>query len=284
MTDGFHLEELLTAAVFTGARVSGLMVFCPFLGSDAVPIPVKAGLVLLLTIILHPLHGPLGLALGPWQWVQVAIGEVMVGLLLGLVANFLFESAVMAGQILGVQIGYSLANVFDPQTQADTPVLSEFHQMAALLIFSATGRASLAAACAGAQLCVSAAGRSRGDAGGCQRIAACRGRNFPGGSADRGAIAGGHAGGGHCAWIFGQSVAAVAGDVYRTGGKKSFGIDRDDRRDRVLAAAVQPAVCAADSCVGTVAASGAVRQFGGEKRKAKSEKRKAKTKEQRAKA
>jgi flagellar biosynthetic protein FliR len=41
----------------------------------------------------------------------------------------------MAGQILGVQIGYSLANVFDPQTQADTPVLSEFHQMAALLIF-----------------------------------------------------------------------------------------------------------------------------------------------------
>ncbi len=50
-------------------------------------------------------------------------------------ANFLFESALVAGQILGVQIGYSLANVFDPQTQADTPVLSEFHQMAALLIF-----------------------------------------------------------------------------------------------------------------------------------------------------
>jgi flagellar biosynthetic protein FliR len=41
----------------------------------------------------------------------------------------------MAGQILGVQIGYSLANVFDPQTQADTPVLSEFHRLAALLIF-----------------------------------------------------------------------------------------------------------------------------------------------------
>ena len=32
-------------------------------------------------------------------------------------------------------MGYSLANIFDPQTQADTPVLSEFHQLAALLIF-----------------------------------------------------------------------------------------------------------------------------------------------------
>ena len=135
MTNGLHLEELLAAAVFTGARVSGLMVFCPFLGSDALPMPVKASLALLLTILLHPLHGPAELALGSWQWTQVALGEAMIGVLLGLVANFLFESALMAGQILGVQIGYSLANVFDPQTNADTPVLSEFHQMAALLIF-----------------------------------------------------------------------------------------------------------------------------------------------------
>lgn len=133
--DGLHLEELLAAAVFTGARVSGLMVFCPFLGSDAVPVPVKAGLTLLLTILLHPLHGPAQLVLGPWQWAQVGLSEALIGLLLGLVANFLFESAMMAGQILGTQIGYSLANVFNPDTQADTPVLSQFHQMAALLIF-----------------------------------------------------------------------------------------------------------------------------------------------------
>lgn len=144
MTDVFHLDELLAAAVFTGARVSGLMVFCPVLGSDAVPVPVKAGLTLLLTILLHPLHGPalhdtaqlaLGSSLGLWPWAQVAAGEMMIGLILGLVANFLFEAALLAGQILGVQIGYSLANVFDPQTQADTPVLSEFHRLAALLIF-----------------------------------------------------------------------------------------------------------------------------------------------------
>jgi flagellar biosynthetic protein FliR len=135
MTAGLQLEALLAGAVFTGARISGLMVFCPFLGSDAVPMPVKAGLTLLLTFLLHPLHGPAALSLGAWQWARIALGEAMVGLLVGLVANFLFESALLAGQVLGVQIGYSLANVFDPQTNADTPALSEFHQMAALLIF-----------------------------------------------------------------------------------------------------------------------------------------------------
>jgi flagellar biosynthetic protein FliR len=131
----FHFEQLLAAAAFTGARVSGLMVFCPFLGSNAVPVPVKAGLTLLLTFLLHPLHGPLQLRLSAWQWAEVALNEAVIGLALGLVANFLFEAALLAGQILGVQIGYSLANVFDPQSQADTPVLSEFHQLAVLLIF-----------------------------------------------------------------------------------------------------------------------------------------------------
>jgi len=135
MSDVLHLDALLAAAVFTGARISGLMVFCPVLGSDAVPLPVKAGLTLLLTVLLHSLHGPVTLALGSWQWAQVALGEAMIGLVLGLVANFVFEAALMAGQVLGVQIGYSLANVFDPQSQADTPVLSEFHQLAVLLIF-----------------------------------------------------------------------------------------------------------------------------------------------------
>ncbi len=135
MIEQFHLEALLAGAVFTGARVSGLMAFCPFLGSDAVPMPVKAGLTLLLTVLLHPLHGPVSLALGSWQWAEVGLSEAAIGLVLGLVANLLFESALLAGQILGVQIGYSLANVFDPQTNADTPVLSEFHQMSALLIF-----------------------------------------------------------------------------------------------------------------------------------------------------
>jgi flagellar biosynthesis protein FliR len=139
MDGTLHLDQLLQAAVFTGARVSGLMVFCPFLGSDAVPVPVKAALTLLLTVILHPLHGPAVLALGMWPWGQTMVSELLVGLLLGLAANFLFEAALMAGQILGVQIGYSLATVFDPQTNADTPVLSEFHQLAAMLIFLQLG-------------------------------------------------------------------------------------------------------------------------------------------------
>ncbi len=59
--DGLHLEQLLAAAVFIGARVSGLMVFCPFLGSSAIPAPLKAAVTLLITAVLYPLHGPVAI-------------------------------------------------------------------------------------------------------------------------------------------------------------------------------------------------------------------------------
>jgi flagellar biosynthesis protein FliR len=137
--DGLHLEQLLAAAVFIGARVSGLMVFCPFLGSSAIPAPLKAAVTLLITAVLYPLHGPLQLNLHSWQWAGVALSEVVIGLVLGLAANFMMEAPMMAGQILGVQMGYSLATLFDPTTQADTPVLAEFHRLAALLIFLQLG-------------------------------------------------------------------------------------------------------------------------------------------------
>src|SRR5947208_1327044 len=57
--ESLHLDQLIAAAVFIGARVSGLMVFCPFLGSNAIPARVKAVLVLLITAILSPLRAPL---------------------------------------------------------------------------------------------------------------------------------------------------------------------------------------------------------------------------------
>ncbi|HTY83623.1 MAG TPA: flagellar biosynthetic protein FliR [Silvibacterium sp.] len=130
-----HLDQLVAAVVFVGARVSGLMVFCPFFGSDAIPAPLKAAFTVLITGLLYPLRGPLQLDLGSWQWLAVMLGEVIIGLLLGLAVNFMMEAPLMAGQVLGVQMGYSLATLFDPQTQADTPVLGELHRLAALLIF-----------------------------------------------------------------------------------------------------------------------------------------------------
>ncbi|HEY1799372.1 MAG TPA: flagellar biosynthetic protein FliR [Terriglobales bacterium] len=130
-----HLEQIMQAAIFAGVRIGGMFLFPPFFSSDAIPVPVKAALTVALTALMYPVYGPLALHVDVLGWLRVAAGELIIGLLLGLSLQFVFEAALAAGQMIGVQTGYSLITVLDPQTQADTQVLAIFHQLTALLIF-----------------------------------------------------------------------------------------------------------------------------------------------------
>jgi flagellar biosynthetic protein FliR len=129
------LEAMVAGAVTVGLRVSGILVFAPFLGSSSIAPRIKGGLALALTLLLYPICGRQLNFAAPSSWVQMVAGETALGLLIGLAANLAFEAAQMAGNILGVQMGYSLVNLIDPQTQVETPVLALFHQTIALLIF-----------------------------------------------------------------------------------------------------------------------------------------------------
>ena len=129
-----NLESVLSAAVLLGARVRGLLLFAPFLSSQAFPGPLKAALTLAVTVLLFPLYHPALPAAG-FAWLAFVAGELVVGVLLGLAVQFVVEAVQLAGHILGVQAGYSLVTLLDPQTQADTPVLATFNQLIALLIF-----------------------------------------------------------------------------------------------------------------------------------------------------
>ncbi len=131
----WDIERTLAAAVFTGTRISGLLIFAPFLGSSSIPMRVKAGLAVALTFLLYPVCGPARISLSELSWGRVMVSEAVVGLVMGLSVQFIFDAAQVAGQLLGIQMGYSLVNILDPQTQVDTPVLSTFFQLVALLIF-----------------------------------------------------------------------------------------------------------------------------------------------------
>ncbi|PYX84876.1 MAG: hypothetical protein DMG68_19380, partial [Acidobacteria bacterium] len=130
-----HLDQIAAGLAFIGARVGGLMIFAPFFGSASMPMRIKAGFVVAVTLLLYPVSAIPRIPFEPWTWARLLLSEAVVGILFGLAAQFVFDAAQMAGQILGVQMGFSLVSIIDPQTQADTPVLSIFHQMIVLLIF-----------------------------------------------------------------------------------------------------------------------------------------------------
>ena len=133
------LEQSLTVWMIALARVSGLLVSAPFLGSASVAPRIKAGLGILLTVFLAPLArmpaaGPASPSLA-----VVLAGEFLTGFLLGFTLQIFFEAAQLAGQICGVQMGYSLASVLNPDSQADSTVLSIFYQLVVLVLFIQMG-------------------------------------------------------------------------------------------------------------------------------------------------
>ncbi len=66
----------------------------------------------------------------------VAIGgEIIIGFTLGLIARLIFSAVEMAGEIMGVQMGFSIVNVIDPQTSAHVPIIGHFQTILATLIF-----------------------------------------------------------------------------------------------------------------------------------------------------
>jgi flagellar biosynthesis protein FliR len=133
------LQAYLGKALLVGARVGMLMVFAPFFGSQAIAARIKVGLTVGLTAVLFPLAGVNRIAGTSSNWIPALLGEAAVGLLMGLAVQFVFEGVQFAGQILGFQLGYSLENIIDPQTQVDTPVLAVFQQTVAILIFLQLG-------------------------------------------------------------------------------------------------------------------------------------------------
>jgi flagellar biosynthetic protein FliR len=129
------LVQVFGALLTIGARLTGIMLFAPFFGSAAISARVKAVLVMALTALLYPTISASIPHLAISQWPLMAFSELVIGVAMGIATNMVFDGVQMAGQVLSVQMGYSLVNILDPQTQVESTVVATFHQTIAMLIF-----------------------------------------------------------------------------------------------------------------------------------------------------
>lgn len=129
------IDRTLAAWMIAGSRVTGLLVVVPFFGSAGVPARIKIGLAFLLTVFLAPLVPATAAALSAPALVVLLLGEFAIGFLLGFTLQLFFEAGQIAGQVCGVQMGYSLASVINPDSDADSAVLSTFYELIVLLLF-----------------------------------------------------------------------------------------------------------------------------------------------------
>ena len=118
-------------------RVSAITMSIPIFSQKSIPLLFKAGLAFSLSIILLPsiklenIHYfneiiPFGIEV---------IQEIMLGIIIGLSVRLIFTGIQLAGQIIGFQMGFAIANILDPLTSDQLPIIAQFYNLIALMIF-----------------------------------------------------------------------------------------------------------------------------------------------------
>ena len=120
-------------------RVAGIVVAIPAFSSRSVPLHVRIGLVIGLTVILFPIVSdqvqPLSLS---WPHVvPLLFTDFMVGMVLGFAISFVMNAFIIAGELVGIQMGINLISALDPIAGGQVPILGQFMGLLGMLIFLA---------------------------------------------------------------------------------------------------------------------------------------------------
>ncbi|TGU74895.1 flagellar biosynthetic protein FliR [Geomonas terrae] len=123
------------------ARVSGLFMAIPIFGARVVPNRVKAVLIFALTLLIFPIIRPQAMtaANDSISLILLVVQEALIGLTLGAISQFVFAAVELCGQLVGTQMGISIAAQFDPTTQNNVPTMAIFQGALTTLIFLSLG-------------------------------------------------------------------------------------------------------------------------------------------------
>ncbi|ARU62470.1 flagellar biosynthetic protein FliR [Tumebacillus avium] len=121
-------------------RISSFFFLTPFFGARNIPAPVKIGLAFMIALLMTPAltgteAGQLYAGAGFAQLFLIILKEMMVGVTLAMVAAFIFAAIQVGGMFIDMQIGFAMANVFDPLTGHSAPLTGQFKYALAMLLF-----------------------------------------------------------------------------------------------------------------------------------------------------
>lgn len=128
--------QLLETFLLVAARIAGLVVAAPVLGSALIPNLLRVGLILMLALAITPTlsvvvsSGSVLLGIG-------VILQFLVGLLMGLVLSLFMAIFAVAGQVVTYQMGLGLAVAASPGLLSAGSFLSEWETLMATFVFVA---------------------------------------------------------------------------------------------------------------------------------------------------
>lgn len=145
------LAQYLKLPVFAlvAARLAGLLMFQPALGAVAIPMRLRALLVMGLAAIMTPLVNlPAGAPATPLE-ITLALGtELLLGGLIGLMGVAAFLGLQWGAQLVAQEAGLAFGQIVNPNSEEQETVLGVFYvQIAVVVYLIIGGHRALVSAC-----------------------------------------------------------------------------------------------------------------------------------------
>ncbi len=137
-------QIVMQAPVFliVAARCFALLLTLPLFSMRSVSRVAKVALAGYMAYLMLPsinvsIYQPYIAEDGAFSLIYILIlgGEALIGLLIGFYINIIFSAFSTAGQFFAFQMGFSAASSYDSLSQVENPLMGQFFNLVAMLIF-----------------------------------------------------------------------------------------------------------------------------------------------------
>lgn len=129
----------LEYAFLVFVRIASIVMIAPFFSNTQVPIKVKAGISLFLSLIVMNLVDYTAVSYdGLLGYSILVLKEAITGVLIGIGSAVCLYILSFSGHMVDMEIGFSMAMEFDPTTQVQTTISSTLFSSLFMLLFLAS--------------------------------------------------------------------------------------------------------------------------------------------------
>ncbi|MFT6093548.1 MAG: flagellar biosynthetic protein FliR [Pseudohongiellaceae bacterium] len=119
-------------------RVMGFLMVAPVIGSQLVPTRIRLIIAVAIAVLIAPVLPDMPQVKGLSVQAMLLVGQqLLIGLSLGFFLQMVFQTFVLAGQMIAMQMGLGFASMMDPTNGVNVAVVSSFYLMFVTMLFIA---------------------------------------------------------------------------------------------------------------------------------------------------
>ncbi len=119
-------------------RISALLVTAPLFSLDALTLPIRIMLALVVTVLIYPLVNWPVIDPVTANGVLQIVNQIFIGAMMGLMLQIATGALTLAGQTISSSMGLSMATLIDPNV-GNVPVIAQFIVILSTLVFLGFG-------------------------------------------------------------------------------------------------------------------------------------------------